>query len=90
MKYRLSKWRHPKTEQIRIYLNGLESTENKVWFERGDRVGTDLPPTYGIKLCSDRQPITQETMDEVAEAFSTMDLFLEKTTWTRLGKAAEW
>lgn len=88
--YRLNKWRHPKTEQLRVYLNGLETTEKKVWFERGERTGTALPPIYGIKLCTETGTITDEIKDEIAEAFSEMDLFLDKTDWTRLTKAADW
>jgi hypothetical protein len=88
--YRLNKWRHPQTEQIRIYLNGLETTQDKVWFDRGERIGTALPPTYGIKLMTSSSTITDETTKEIAEAFSEMDLFLDKTDWTRLTKAADW
>jgi hypothetical protein len=89
-KYQLNKWRHPKTEEVRIYLNGLETTQDKVYFERGERQGTALPPIYGIRLCTSSSTITDETKREVAEAFSDMDLFLDKTDWTRLGKAANW
>lgn len=89
-KYRLNKWRHPGTEQVRIYLNGLETTQDKVYFDRGERIGTTLPPTYGIKLMTSSSTITDETTKEIAEAFSEMDLFLNKTDWTRLTKAADW
>jgi hypothetical protein len=90
-KYQLRKWRHPATHDLYVYVNGLETTEEKVWFERGDRIGTALPPTYGIKLCTKHGvTLTEETKAEVAEAFSTMDLFLDKVDWTRLGRAAEW
>lgn len=89
-KYRLNKWRHPKTEQLRVYINGLEITDKKVWFERGERVGTALPPIYGIKFCTETSTITDEISEEIADAFSEMDLFLDKTDWTRLTKAAEW
>jgi hypothetical protein len=89
-KYRLSKWRHPRTEQLRVYLNGLETTDKKVWFERGERTGTILPPVYGLKLYIETGTIADETAKEIAEAFSEMDLFLDKTDWTRLTKAADW
>jgi hypothetical protein len=75
---------------LRVYLNGLETTDKKVWFERGERTGTILPPVYGLKLCTETSTITDEIKDEVAEAFSEMDLFLDKTDWTRLTKAADW
>jgi hypothetical protein len=90
--YRLGKWRHPKTEQIRIYLNGLDSTEEKVWFERGERRGDQLPPEFALKLCCDKPEVLtkQAVVEEIAEAFSEMDLFLDKTTWSRLGRAASW
>lgn len=88
--YRLSKWRHPGTEQIRIYLNGLTTTEDKVWFERGERETSALPPIYKIKCHTSSSTITDETTEEIAEAFATMDLFLDKTDWTRLQKAASW
>ena len=91
-KYRLSKWRHPQTEQVRVYLNGLDSTSHKVWFERGARAGTTLPPEFSIKPCCDLPADLdlQTVKDEIAEAFSEMDLFLDKITWARLGRAAEW
>jgi len=89
-KYRLNKWRHPGTEQVRIYLNGLETTQDKVYFDRGERIGNALPPTYGIKLMTSSSTITDETTKEIAEAFSEMDLFIDKTDWTRLTKAADW
>ena len=89
-KYQLNKWRHPKSEEIRIYLNGLESTEDKVWFDRGTRKDSTLPPIYGIKLCTSSSTLSDETKAEIFEAFSTMDLFLDKTDWTRLQKAASW
>lgn len=91
-RYRLGKWRHPKTEEVRIYLNGLDSTEAKVWFQKGERRGDQLPPEFGIKLCCEDQSVLnkQEVVEEIAEAFSEMDLFLDKTTWSRLGRAASW
>lgn len=90
-KYRLGKWRHPKTEALRVYVNGLETTDKKVWFERGERKGTALPPIYGVILNVEGQTVpAPDIVQEVAEAFSEMDLFLDSIDWTRLTKAADW
>ena len=89
--YQLRKWRHPVTHELRVYLNGLETTEAKVWFERGKRTGTALPPIYGIDIHAEQnEDLTKDVLEEIAEAFSEMDLFLNKTDWTRLTKAADW
>ena len=91
-KYRLKKWRHPSSDVLRIYLNGLETTSAKVWFERGERRGTDLPPVYHLKLCVEGNPsaIDQGILDEIRLVFSEMDLFYNTIDWARLGKAADW
>lgn len=89
--YNLNKWRHPQTDQVRIYLNGLDTTTHKVWFERGERKGDVLPPVYEVKYRSnDPNPLTEEVLREIAEAFSEMDLFLSTITWERLNRAASW
>lgn len=88
-KYQLNKWRHPQTDKVRIYLNGLETTEVRVWFERGPRQGTGMPPIYAIEPHSEI-PLHDETLVEMREALLEMDLLLDKTDWTRLGKAASW
>ena len=88
-KFHLKKWRHPKDESLRVYINGLETTDKKVWFERGERKDVTLPPIYDMTMHTEGQ-LTKELSEEVAEAFSEMDLFLDKTDWTRLTRAADW
>ena len=90
---RLGKWRNPQGMQMRVYVNGLESLDAKVWFERGDRLGTVLPPIYAAKLCTNsyNRPADHPLLrQEVAEVLEEFDLILENLQWEKLLRNADW
>lgn len=89
MAYRLNKWRHPKTEILGTYLNGLEETKVRVWYERGKALGS--PAVHEATLCTEQQvELSNEAMKEVSQALQDIGLPLDGLTWERLGKEAEW
>jgi len=86
----LNKWRHPTTDQIRIYLNGME-TSTKVWLERGSTI--DSPAAHEIKLCAEKT-LSEVEEQEVIRGLEENDLYYRdgryNLTWEQMSKWVPW
>jgi len=85
MKPRLSTWTHPKTGEVRVYVNHLtDLASEKYWFER-DRNSAD-PEMFVLQYRGGAVAMRNENrrMREAEAILAAMGLNINTVTWSEL------
>lgn len=83
---RYKKWRHPKTNAVRVYINGLdEVSQFTPWFEpAGDKAKLVFPHNAIQSKISEWTDVIDWDLTK------NLDLDLKTMTWEALLKQADW